>query len=322
MTEPLSEFEIIARYFNRPAQQESVAQSIGDDCALLTVPDGFQLATSMDTLVAGRHFPESASADQIAQRCFCTCLSDLAAMGAKPAWFTLSLSLPQADPVWLTSFSAALFDLASKYDCDLVGGDTTRGPLVITLQVHGFVQKPLMRRGAMVGDSVFVTGTLGDGAAALSLLKNEITVKPETKQYLLKRFYCPEPQIETGLLLIDIASAAIDISDGLLADLHHIAKASEVDIQITADNIPLSTACVDTLNEQALSAALSGGDDYQLAFTVPETKRQTISAMIKQGQLSASEIGKVLACKEDPHVDCYENGQVIEITTPFGYQHF
>ena len=321
----LKEFAIIQRYFKRAIADTTVAQSIGDDCALLSVPEGYQLAISMDTLVAGHHFPDSALPADIGRRAFCTCMSDLAAMGAKPRWLTLGLTLPTADEHWIAAFSQSLFALIDQYDCHLVGGDTTQGPLSITLQVHGFVKADcaLTRGGAQVGDTVFVTGPLGDGAAALQVLFGQVDLDQADRHYLLERYYQPEPQIANGQKLIDCANSAIDISDGLLADLQHIANASCVDIVINTDQIPLSTACRRAAPDQYLALALTGGDDYHLAFTVPQKHRALIAQKVQNKTLQAIEIGSVSAASINvPMVRCYQQGRELTIDNQKGYQHF
>lgn len=334
----MKEFEIINQFFKSPTSSvasTSVIKGIGDDCAILSVPQDHHLVVSMDTLVCGRHFPVEAQPDQIATRAFCSCLSDLAAMGATPLWFTLGLSLPAADVNWIASFSHALLNIAQQYRCELVGGDTTQGPMTITLQVHGMVEvgKALRRDRAEVGDSVFVTGFVGDGAGALALINNDLNlndIDESQKKYLYDRFYCPEPQINTALKIINFAHAAIDISDGLLADLQHIATASKVDIALDIENLPLSLACRRLVGDaKALSYALSGGDDYQIAFTVPDKHLAKITDLIKNGEIIATRIGKVLATdltKDQHEVVCCKEGKIIEITSLLdgykGYQHF
>lgn len=324
----LSEFDIIANYFKRPPQQASVSKSIGDDCAIVTVDPDLRLVMSMDTLVAGRHFPDTASAAQIATRAFCTSISDLAAMGATPCWFTLGLTLPQVSEDWLKSFSESLFAIADRYRCDLIGGDTTQGPLTLTLQVHGTLpqHQALTRDAARLGDSVFVTGTVGDGAAALTVLcDHSIILSQEQRQYLQDRFYQPEPQIETGKQLLPYARAAIDISDGLLADLQHIASASDVDISIDVDCIPASTACEQVFSspDERLEKVLTGGDDYQLLFTVPENQLESVLSLIQRGVINATRIGHVVQKKQtQAQVYCQKNNQPFFLTGDKGYQHF
>lgn len=313
----------------------SVIKGIGDDCAILSVPQNHHLVVSMDTLVSGRHFPVDATPAQIATRAFCTCLSDLAAMGATPSWFTLGLTLPESDITWITSFSTSLLAIAKEYSCELVGGDTTQGPLTITLQVHGIVEeeKSLRRDQAKVGDSVFVTGCLGDGAAALAIITNDsaiFDVDTQQRKYLESRFYCPQPQIKTMLHINDVVHAAIDVSDGLLADLQHIATASNVDIAIDIDTLPISSACRSLVgDDKALTYALSGGDDYQIAFTVPDINLAAITQLVKKGEIIATSIGKIVATDfstGENVVSCYQENKNLSIESLLdgykGYQHF
>ncbi len=321
----MKEFDIISTYFQRPVKHASIVKSIGDDCAILSIPESCQLVVSMDTLVSGRHFPENTLPEHIATRAFCTCLSDLAAMGATPRWFTLGLTLPEADISWISSFSHALFDIADEYDCELVGGDTTQGPLTITLQVHGFVTQgsALTRDAGVEGDAVFVTGALGDGAAGLELLLSKPVVDDETQQYLARRFHRPEPQIIAGRTIVDYANAAIDISDGLVADLQHIARASHVDIEIDVEKLPISAACQKVGGDKALHYALIGGDDYQIAFTVPRKNIDVVNSLVAQKKLNATYIGELVTCQETyPKVRCLRDGQLLSIDNEKGYQHF
>ncbi|MFT6387959.1 MAG: thiamine-monophosphate kinase [Cellvibrionaceae bacterium] len=326
----LNEFELIATYFKREPKQPSVIKGIGDDCAIVSVDQDHSLVMSMDTLVAGRHFPKSASPKQIATRAFCTCLSDLAAMGAKPQWFTLALTLPDADPAWLNDFSQSLLSIADEFECDLIGGDTTQGQLTITIQVHGVVkhQQVLTRDAAKVGDLVFVSGPLGDGAAALNLLLNTkkfFDIEKQQKEYLVERFYRPEPQIKLGQYLTHCANAAIDISDGLLADLQHVANASHVDIDVDVDKILISDACrtVASNDLESLRYALSGGDDYQLAFTVSAEYSSALDDLIKQKSADVVKIGRVVDLSSgSPSVRCFEDGRLLSYDNQKGYQHF
>lgn len=317
----LYEFDIIKKYFTRSSTQPSVEKSVGDDCAILTPSANKQLVMSMDTLVAGRHFPESASPYDIATRALCTSVSDLAAMGAKPLWFTLGLTLPDVDEPWLQAFSEGLFSIADQYAMDLIGGDTTQGALTITVQVHGEVEqgKVLCRDQAQAGDKVFVTGFLGDGAAALAMIQQQLSVSPEQEKYLHARFYSPLPQISAGLQLAGIAHAGIDISDGLLADAQHIANASGVSIELQLESLPQQPLLVDLEQEQMRQWMLSGGDDYQLLFTVNEKQLSVVQSLIDQGLLIATQIGTV--CTGEPQVRCYLQGEY-QPQQPLGYQHF
>ncbi len=268
----MNEFALIKQYFTTlTPPSASVLLGIGDDCALLVPPQGECLAVSIDTQVEGVHFPVGAPAEQVGRRVACCALSDLAAMGAQPLWATLALTVPQAEPTWLAEFSRGLGAVLKAWQVSLVGGDTTAGPLTITLQVHGSVQpgKALRRSGAQVGDKIYVTGFLGDGAAALACLQGRLCLDSVASAYLTERFYAPEPQLEAGHKLAGVASSAIDISDGLLADLTHILNASGVGAQLELANVPINPLWANQVEpERARHWALTGGDDYQLCFTL------------------------------------------------------
>jgi len=319
-----SEFQLIQQFFQREqAEQpaEGVLLGIGDDCALLQIPAGKQLAVSVDTLVADVHFPADADPELIAERALRTNLSDLAAMGADPLWFTLALTLPAANEDWLRSFSRGLFKCAREYSIALVGGDTTSGPLSITIQVMGAIQPQhtLRRDGANVGDFVLVTHFVGDGAAALSAIQNTYTFTDEHEKYLLQRFYRPTPRLPESQLIREIASSALDISDGLVADLQHICDASDLGAVIDVENLPLSPAVKSLNNDsQAYEWALSGGDDYELCFTVPPEKMADVAMLIAQGKLQATVVGEMIAGNK---VICEYEGEPFELAKT-GYQHF
>ncbi|WP_203143933.1 thiamine-phosphate kinase [Marinobacter mangrovi] len=268
----MGEFELIRQYFQPVAQRTlhpDVELGIGDDCAIQRIEPGQVLVFSMDTLVDGIHFPSGYAPDRLARRALAVAASDLAAMGAEPVCFTLGLTLPEANPDWLDPFAAALAQAAEDFGLSLAGGDTTRGPLTLTLQVHGSVPdgQALLRSGARPGDLVAVSGTLGDAAAALGYL-NE-SAPGEQQQALLQKYHQPEPRLDLGWALRGRASAAIDISDGLMADLGHILQASGCGAVIDAARIPLSPALNALAGERAISHALRGGDDYELCFTLP-----------------------------------------------------
>ena len=321
---PLGEFDIIKQYFQRDKSQPGVALGIGDDCALVGFTDNKYLALTVDTLVTDNHFPANAAAADIASRALCVNLSDLAAMGATPLWFTLSLSLPAADQVWLAEFSRGLFAVADRFHCQLVGGDTTRGPLSITIQAQGSVpiDHYLTRAGAQIGDRIFVTGSLGDGAAALAMIRSQLTLDEQQADYLYRRFYQPEPQLMAAQKLLGISRTAIDISDGLLADLGHIASASQVAMVIDIDHLPLSPVLHRLYQQQPQRVqqwALTGGDDYQLAFTVPTEKLPVVKELIATGELEATEIGVVTSGRG---VECRLKGKVYHYDFEKGYQHF
>ncbi len=326
----MHEFELIQRYFSRAPHGEGVMLGVGDDAALLQVPPGQTLAVSVDTLVAGVHFPADAPAQEIAQRALRVNLSDLAAMGAKPAWFTLALTLPEVNEPWLADFSRGLYAAADEFSCALVGGDTTAGPLSVTVQVMGFVsaERALRRSGAGVGDTVFVTHCLGDGAAGLAVVEGKMlqgatALDENHKAYLRQRFYRPQPRVREGQLLAGLASAAQDISDGLLADLGHICNASGVGAELELTSLPLSPA-LQALNDssQVLPWALSGGDDYELCFTLPAARLAQLNKMITGGLLQATAIGKIVA---GSGVRCLSSGQPVTFDArkyTDGYRHF
>lgn len=319
-----SEFQLIQQFFQREQAErpaEGVLLGIGDDCALLQIPAGKQLAVSVDTLVADIHFPKDADPELIAERALRTNLSDLAAMGADPLWFTLALTLPEANEEWLRSFSRGLFRCARAYGIALVGGDTTSGPLSITIQVMGATQPQhtLRRDGANIGDFVLVTNFVGDGAAALALIQNTQQFTDEHADYLQQRFYRPTPRLAESALIRELASSALDISDGLVADLQHICDASDLGAVIDVENLPLSPALKSLNNDsQAYQWALSGGDDYELCFTVPPEEMADIAMLIAQGKLQATVIGEMIAGSK---VICEYEGEPFKLAKT-GYQHF
>jgi len=279
------EFALISKYF------ASFSSQIGDDCALLELGEGEQLATSVDTLVENVHFYSDAPPDQVAYRAVVTALSDLAAMGAEPRAITLALTLPEANDTWLQQFSRGIEQAVNAYEVELIGGDTTRGPLTITVQVLGVVAagSGITRSGAQVGDGVYVSGTPGDACAALAVMNGQWPGSGQYKEYLLSRFYRPTARVDLGRQLRGLASSAIDVSDGLLADAGHLCERSGVGIAIESGRVPLSAALQSVPDQQqALAWALSGGDDYELLFTVPADKADQVPN-------TCSRIGEVIA---------------------------
>ncbi|MGS3448112.1 thiamine-phosphate kinase [Klebsiella electrica] len=318
------EFSLIARYFDRvKSRRLDVETGIGDDCALLNIPEKKTLAISTDTLVAGNHFLPDIDPADLAYKALAVNLSDLAAMGAEPAWLTLALTLPAADEAWLAAFSDSLFMQLNYYDMQLIGGDTTRGPLSMTLGIHGFVPpgRALKRSGAKPGDWVYVTGTPGDSAAGLAILQDRLVVESAADaDYLLARHLRPMPRVLQGQALRDLASSAIDLSDGLISDLGHILKASGCGARIDLDAMPLSDALLRHVEtEQALRWALSGGEDYELCFTVPELNRGALDVAI--GQLGArfTCIGQISA--EADGLQLMQSGKPVQLDLQ-GYDHF
>jgi thiamine-monophosphate kinase len=306
------EFEIIRRHFNRSELAFAVPQvplAIGDDCALLALRSGTQLAVSMDMLQEGVHFLPDADPFLLGQRTLLVNLSDLAAMGAQPVCFTLALSLPRHDDEWLAQFSAGLARVAVAHHCPLVGGDLTAsardsagapGALTLCVQVHGEVPAGagLRRSGAQVGDGIYVTGTLGDAAAGLRVLRDGAwpTLAPQLRNELVQAFQLPESRVAAGLALRDIANAAIDLSDGLASDLVHVLNASGVGARIDLDALPLSAALLAAAEpDERLQLALGGGDDYELCFTVPPERAADMTAKMTELQTPVRRIGEVLA---------------------------
>lgn len=316
----MGEFELIRRYFAAaPCAQAAagVVLGIGDDCALLQPAVGQQLAVSTDTLVAGVHFPQACDPFLLGQRALAVSVSDLAAMGAEPLGFTLALTLPEADPAWLEGFARGLSQMAGQCAIALVGGDTTRGPLSLTLSVFGQLPagQALTRAGARPGDLLCVGGSLGDAAAALPLVLGQLAAAGAAADYLLQRYWAPQPQLALGRWLRGRASAALDVSDGLLADCGHIAKASAVALQVERDSLPLSVALRTLAGERALDCALSGGDDYRLAFTLPSQYLPALQAQWPEAVV----IGRAVAGQGVQLLD----GAGRRLDPPSaGYQHF
>ncbi|MGN6729055.1 MAG: thiamine-phosphate kinase [Rhodanobacteraceae bacterium] len=324
----MSEFNLIEIIRARTAQSRGdVVLGIGDDAALLKPPAGQQLVACTDTLVAGVHFPQGTAPQDIGWKSLAVNLSDLAAMGATPAWAMLALTLPKADRRFVETFADGFAQLARAHAVNLVGGDTTQGPLSVTVSAFGFSpeSRALLRSGARVGDAVFVTGTLGDAAAALRLKQDSGlgTRDPSNEQArseLLLRLNRPEPRIAAGLALRDVASACIDVSDGLLADLGHICEASGMGAVVEADALPLSSAMLALFDaDERRAFALSGGDDYELCFTASVDRADRIAADFARLGFGAARIGRIVAEAGVRVRDA--NGNAVEPPRR-GWQHF
>ena len=286
------EFDLIARIRARVATRADVVLGIGDDAALLAPPPGRQLVVTADTLNDGVHFPRGTSPADVGWKALAVNLSDLASMGAEPAWCTLSLSLPQSDPAWIEGFLDGFLDLAGQHGIALVGGDTTRGPLSIAVTAMGLVEpgRALRRDGARVGDEVWVTGTLGDAAGGLALLDREPVPA------LRARLDRPTPRVAAGRALAGIATACVDVSDGLLADLGHVCARSHVAARIDVDALPASAALMEVIGEaDRIALQASGGDDYELCFTAPADAGADIGAVTAQFGLRNTRIGRIVA---------------------------
>lgn len=315
----LGEFDIIAKYFARRAERSDVPLGVGDDAAVLDVRADRRLVLAMDTIVQGVHFLENAASEDIGYRALAVNLSDLAAMGAEPSWMSLSLSLPDADERWLDGFAKGLFELADGQGVALIGGDTVRGPLVITVQVGGWVERDryLTRSGARPGDEVFVSGVPGEAAAGLSLLRAGSQQEGAAAR-LRRRFLRPKPRLELGRALRTVASAAMDVSDGLLTDLEKLCTASGCGARLELDALPRSDAMRALFDEkECLQYALAGGDDYELLFSVAPAHADAVRAR----SIAGTPVTRIGVMTPELGVRCFLEG--VEYSPAHtGYDHF
>ncbi len=322
----LSEFDLITRYFGQGGalnqRRSDVELGIGDDAAIVTIPTGQSLVMSLDTLVSGVHFPDNTSAEDIAYKALAVNLSDMAAMAAEPNWLLLGLTLPQADVDWLEGFSYGLAQLANQHGLALIGGDTTHGPLTVSVQVNGLVPQgqALRRSGAQPDDLIYVSGQLGDAGLGLKLALAELDIElsSQRRQYFLQRLNRPMPRLELGLSLRGLATAAIDVSDGLLADLGHILKASGVGATVNIDQLPIADE-LRTLSEQWWQVPLTAGDDYELCFTLPSERQADFEQAIQDLECPCACIGQIEA---EPGVNLLLDGRKVEGENLKGYLHF
>jgi thiamine-monophosphate kinase len=322
-----TEFNLIKQYFTRPTAQ--TALGIGDDAALIQTSTDHQLAISSDMSVVGTHFFQNTAPYDIGWKSLAVNVSDLAAMGANPKWATLAIALPEINPDWLSAFSAGFFDCADAFNIDLIGGDTTRGPLNISITIMGEVPmgKALTRRGAQLGDDIWVSGYLGHAALGLAHLQLKIKLPDEIRDTAIAALHQPQPCVALGLALRDVANSCIDISDGLLADLSHILKASRANLTgneamgatLQLEKISCSATLQNRLQEPIIQQAiLAGGDDYELCFTASSNQRKTIAAIAKQLAINLTRIGEI---NESGNLTVQFEQQNINITT-LGYDHF
>jgi thiamine-monophosphate kinase len=322
----LNEFSLIRNYFTKPKfERKDVIIGVGDDGAVTMPPSGQYLVTTTDTLLDGVHFLPETSAKAIAHKAIAVNLSDLAAMGAEPAWINLSLSIPKVDETWLLEFSNEISRLTEYFSVQLIGGDTVKGKTAVTITAQGFVPPDsiLTRKGAKAGDWLFVTGTLGDAAAGLAVLQQKLAVKsPEFAEYLINRHHFPTPRVLAGTTLRRIASSCIDVSDGLLQDLEHIVTGSEVGALVHLEKLPISEALGNSIQglEHALSYACTGGDDYELLFTVPEEHRVSMEAAMASYNLPCTCIGQITGAQGK--IDLRLNDEPFSFADAKGYQHF
>lgn len=292
----MSEFNLIAKYFTRPTQHADLG--VGDDAALLRVAPGQQLAISADMLVAGTHFFHDAAPYSIGWKSLAVNVSDMAAMGATPKWATLAIALPEVNEPWLAEFSRGFFACAQAFNVDLIGGDTTRGPLTLSVQIMGDVPlgQAIQRSGAKAGDDIWVSGTIGSAALGLAHLQGKVALSEPTTTHCLTALTTPTPRVALGLALRGIANSCIDISDGLTADLSHILQASNLGAKLALENIHCDDYLRAHLSDSTIQQCiLAGGDDYELLFTAPKSQRAHIQQLSQQLQLPLSLIGETTA---------------------------
>jgi thiamine-monophosphate kinase len=319
----MGEFDLIARYFTRPARRNPLG--VGDDCALLRPATGMELAVSTDMLVEGRHFLPTVAPSALGHKALAVNLSDLAACGAQPLAFTLALALPQVDEAWLAGFAEGMFALADAHDCELVGGDTTRGPLTLSITVFGEVPagQALLRSGARAGDDVWVSGTLGDARLALEAFRGTVSLPLPVFAAAWERMDRPQPRVTLGLALRGIATAAIDVSDGLLGDLVHVLERSRVGATIDLSCAPrLLAASAQGLalsQDRVQDLVFAGGDDYELAFTAAPQQRDAVEAAAAQAATRVTRIGRIETAPGLRLVDA--QGQAVQRRFA-GFDHF
>jgi thiamine-monophosphate kinase len=320
----LSEFEVIRRYFTHRTPQAKLG--VGDDAAIVQPRAGHELAISADMLVEGRHFFRGADPERLGHKALAVNLSDLAAMGATPRWATLALALPRVDPRWLEGFSRGFLSLARRHRVDLIGGDTTRGPLTLCIQIMGEVPRgqALRRDGARVGDDIWVSGEIGAAAFAVELLRGRLHVSPAQQRTLEERLHAPTPRLALGTRLRRIAHSAIDISDGLLADAGHICERSRVAARINWESLPappLVRALAQT--RRGAQTLLAGGDDYELCFTAPPRRRAAVVAAASKARTPVALVGTIIRAKAgQPLVQVIDSiGKPLKVERK-GYDHF
>lgn len=292
----MKEFDLIKRYFSEQVvKRKDVLLGIGDDCAILKGNDAQNIAVTTDTLVAGVHFPHNTSAKAIGHKSIAVSLSDLAAMGAEPAWASLAITMPTADEAWIKDFCEGVFELCEYANVQLIGGDTTQGPLSITVTAQGFTlpDKHITRGGAKPGDWVYVSADIGDAGLALMHINGDISLTPESADKVQRKLDFPKPRILLGQALRGYVSSAIDISDGLFADLQHICTASNVGATIELDKLPLSDEIKSSLGDKAIEVAVNAGDDYELLFTVSETNKVSMDTSVGQTTNRITCIGQI-----------------------------
>lgn len=321
---PRDEFSLIDEYFaHRSAQRGDVTIGIGDDGAVVQPLPDHELVIVTDTLVEGVHFDKTTPPRAIGHKCVAVNLSDIAAMGGQPCWVSLALTLPQADEDWLQEFSGGLNEICDYYDCQLIGGDTTRGPLTITVTVHGQLPSgsAISRSAAKAGDWIYVSGSLGDAGLGLRVTQDKVNTAGRHLQHVIERLHYPSPRVALGQSLRGVASSCIDVSDGLLADLGHLMQQAGTVAQIELEKLPLSLALTETLNgDDALSMALTAGDDYELCFTVPEEHRGRMETLTSHLKTRPVCIGRIVRSDKAGAIQLSYYGD--EWSLPSNYQGF
>jgi thiamine-monophosphate kinase len=317
----MNEFDLIKHFFSEQAvKRKDVLLGIGDDCAIVKVNERQNIAVTTDTLVSGVHFPENTHPKAIGHKVIAVSLSDLAAMGAEPAWVSLALTMPSVDKDWLAEFSSGIFELCEYFNVQLIGGDTTKGPLSITVTAQGFtpLNKHLTRAGAKPGDWIYVTGKIGDAALALMHIQNKITIEDIHIEKTQSKLDFPKPRLLAGQMLRDYASAALDISDGLLSDLQHLCHASKVGANVVLDAVPISQVMKDTLGDKAIEVAINGGDDYELIFTISDAKKVAMETALNQTGVAITCIGQI---NHSDKITTTMNERIVDINAA-GFEHF
>ena len=318
----MKEFELIKHFFTKQkVKRKDVVRGIGDDCAVLAPIFNQNIVVTTDTLVAGVHFPFDTSPRAIGHKAVAVNLSDIAAMGAKPSWLSLAITLPDIDEAWLLEFCEGVFELCEFYNVELIGGDTTQGPLSITITAQGLTPEGsyLSRSGAKSGDWLYVTGELGDAALALQQITGKVDLEPQFIDAIRNKLDYPKPRVLAGQTLREYASSAIDLSDGLISDLGHICQASNVGANVVLDALPLSTIMRDSLlADDAITLALSGGDDYELLFTVSEDNKVGMETAMSHAGTLVTCIGQLNASQT---ISTTLNNKPIPINTA-GFEHF
>jgi thiamine-monophosphate kinase len=306
----LGEFELIERFFTRPVRR--AALGVGDDCALFEPRPGMQVATSADLLIEGRHFLSTVAPERLGHKALAVNLSDLAACGAQPLAFTLSLALPRSERSWLEGFSRGLLALADAHECELIGGDTTQGPLAIGISVFGEVPRglALLRSGARANDDLYVSGTLGDARLALEAFRGTVQLPGQDFDHVRAAMEQPIPRVALGLGLRGLATSAIDVSDGLLGDLGHVLRRSRVGATLWVDDVPRSEALRRQDPALQRECALAGGDDYELVFTAPPGRSAEVEAVAATAGVSVTRIGRIDAASGLRLLD--QNGAAVE----------